>query len=95
MHDVHLRNWRLSLVLGVPVLGVVGLLLAELARTVDRILDGTGVIWRVGKSIANNTIHIPLLVRTNQTVARISSTADRVAEETARIQRAVGDGTVE
>jgi hypothetical protein len=95
LNDQHLRNWRLSVVLGVPVLGVVGLLVAALARTVDRILDGTGVIWRVGKSIANNTIHIPLLIRTNQTVARISSTADRIAAETARLRRVVNDGTVE
>ena len=82
------RYWRISLGLGMVVIGAVALLLSALTATVAKIEAGAAEIWRVGKLIANNTVHIPLLVRTNQVLAQILPAADRIAGATARIQQA-------
>ncbi len=87
---VIVRYWRVSLGLGVVVVGAVALLLTTLARTAEKIEAGAAEIWRVGKLIANNTVHIPLLVRTNQVAGEILSATDGIAAATERIQRAVG-----
>ncbi len=84
------RYWRLSLGIGLVVIGAVGLLLGMLARTVTQIEAGAAEIWRVGKLIANNTVHVPLLVRTNQIAGDILLAADGIADATERIGRAVG-----
>lgn len=86
---VVVRPWRISLGLGLVVIGAVALLLSTLARTVDRIETGAAEIWRVGKLIANNTVHVPLLIRTNQVVAEVLPAADDIAAATGRIGRAV------
>ncbi len=83
------RYWRISLGLGLAVVGAVGLLLEVLARTASQIEAGAAEIWRVGKLIANNTVHVPLLVRTNQIVAEILPAADRIARATERVEQAV------
>ncbi len=88
---VVVRYWRISLGIGLVVIGAVALLLSTLARTVAQIEAGAAEIWRVGKLIANNTVHIPLLVRTNQIVAKIQPAADGIARATERIRRAVGE----
>ncbi len=87
------RYWRISLGIGVVVIGAVALLLSTLATIVARIEGGAAEIWRVGKLIANNTVHIPLLVRTNQIVSEILPAADGISRATERIQRAVGGDT--
>ena len=84
------RNWQLSLAGGLVVIGAVAALLEILARTTEQIEGGVAEIWRVGKLIANNTVHIPLLVRTNQIVGDIARAADGIARATARIQQSVG-----
>lgn len=90
------RYWRVSLGIGLIVIGAVALLLETLVQTVARIEAGAAEIWRVGKLIANNTVHVPLLVRTNQVAGEIVSTADGIAGATGRIGRAVlGDDPVE
>lgn len=88
------RYWRVSLGIGMVVIGAVALLLSTLAKIVTRIERAAAEIWRVGKLIANNTVHVPLLVRTNQIVGGILPAADGIARATARIHRAVvgGDG---
>ena len=92
--NVVVRYWRISLGIGLAVIGAVALLLSTLAAIVARIEAGTAEIWRVGKLIANNTVHVPLLVQTNQVVADILPAADGIARATERIQRAVvGDPT--
>src|SRR5919197_1539451 len=83
------RYWRTSLALGVVVLGAVMALLEILTRTAKSIEATAASIWQTGKLIANNTVHVPLLVRTNQLVGDISSSADRIAAATERIQSAV------
>lgn len=88
------RYWRLSLAIGMAVIGVVALLLSVLTRTVDRIEAGAAEIWRVGKLIANNTVHIPLLMRTNRIAADIVGAAEGIERATARISQSVAsDGT--
>jgi len=80
----------------VVVTGVVALLLTMLARVTEQIEEGVAEIWRVGQLLANNTVHIPLLARTNQSVDAMLPKADRVAAATGRIQRAVvGDKSAE
>jgi hypothetical protein len=67
--------WSVSLLLGVVVLVVVALLLELIcrgARRIERIVDQ---IWIAGQGLANNTIHIALLHRTNLTAARILDAA--------------------
>ncbi|HEV2073596.1 MAG TPA: hypothetical protein VGR29_08150 [Thermomicrobiales bacterium] len=86
---VIIRYWRVSLGMGLVVIGAVALLLDTLAKTTTRIEAGAGEIWRVGKLIANNTVHVPLLVRTNQITADILPVVDGIASETMRIGRAV------
>ena len=67
--------WGVSLGLGAVVLVVVTVLL-ELIRRAAREIEATvGEIWTAGKGVANNTIHIALLHRTNWTVARILDAA--------------------
>jgi hypothetical protein len=88
------RYWRITMGLGMVVIGAVALLLALLARTVEHIQAGVAEIWRIGKLLANNTVHVPLLIRTNQIVGAILPKADGIAAATARIKRAVaGDST--
>jgi len=63
--------WWISLAIGLVVILVVAALLTMIVRTA-RVLDGAvGQIWVVGQRIANNTVHIPLLHRTNQVVDEI------------------------
>lgn len=82
-------RWWLGLALGAVVIGAVAALLETLLRSVRRIEQGAAEVWRVGKLIANNTVHVPLLVRTNQVVDEIAAAADGIARQTARIQGAV------
>ena len=81
--------WWISLAIGVVVTVVVALLLHILARTAEQIDEGAAEVWRVGKLIANNTVHIPLLVRTNQIAGSILAAAGGIAAATGRIGRAV------
>ncbi len=63
--------WGISLALGVVVLVVVAGLLELILRSARRIEGVVGDIWTAGQGVANNTIHIALLHRTNLTAGRI------------------------
>ncbi len=80
--------WWISLALGIVVIVVVAILLHILTRTAEQIHEGSAEVWRVGTLIANNTIHIPLLARTNQIAGGILAAADGIATATGRIRRA-------
>ena len=67
--------WTLSLVLFFVVVGVVALLLTVILRTVRRVHGGASAIWTTGQKVANNTIHIALLQRTNHLAGRIRGAA--------------------
>lgn len=91
-HRAARRYWGGTLLAGVAILGVVAALLEMIARTADEIDAAVAEVWRVGKLIANNTVHIPLLVRINQHAAGILGHADRIAAATTRIERKVTGG---
>ena len=73
-HAVH-TVWGVSLVVGVVVLVVVAVLLELIRRTAREIQTTVEDIWTAGKGVANNTIHIALLHRTNFFGAKILEVA--------------------
>jgi membrane protein YdbS with pleckstrin-like domain len=79
--------WWASLALGSIVALVVTLLLWRIHRAARSIHDRVGAIWMVGQRIANNTVHIPALYRTNETVARILEQALRIERSAVAIER--------
>lgn len=70
--------WWISLALLVVVTIVVALLLTAVLRTGRAIEHTAGDIWTTGKLVANNTIHIPLLVETNRIAGAILATAVKI-----------------
>ncbi len=70
--------WSLSIVLLLVVAAVVALLLTLVLRTARSILGAAGDIWTMGKLVANNTIHIPLLRETNRLAGEILGTAVKI-----------------
>lgn len=87
------RYWTISLVGGVVVIVAVAKLLHMLTTTAEQIQAGVHQIWLTGKRIANNTVHIPMLVQTNQMAAQILEAADGIASATGRIERTVTGGS--
>ncbi len=80
------RVWTVSLVLFAVVLVVVALLLTLILYEARRVLGGVKAIWVTGQKIANNTIHIPLLIQTNHVAGRILASAGGIAAATAAVQ---------
>lgn len=85
--------WRVSLLVGAVVIGVVALLLRTLTQTAEQINAGAAEIWRVGKLIANNTVHVPLLLRTNQVAEELLRTSEGITDATTRITSTVAGST--
>ena len=87
-----IRNvWTLSLVVFVVVLIVVAVLLTLILRTAVEIRGGVSAIWNVGQRIANNTIHLALLGKTNMVATKILKSAVGVIAATAAIQAHAAD----
>ena len=87
-----IRNvWTLSLVVFVVVLVVVAILLTLILRAATDIRDGVAIIWNVGQRIANNTIQLSLLSKTNDAAKRILTSAVGVIGATAAIQTHAAD----
>lgn len=83
--------WILSLVIFAVVLIVVAVLLTLILRTARQIRGGVSAIWNAGQRVANNTIHLALLDRTNHIAGRILQSAGGVAAATGAIaQHAAG-----
>ena len=80
------KIWTLSLVIYAVVLVVVLVMLILILRTARQIRAGVGQIWIVGQKIANNTIHIPLLIKTNDVAGRILGSAGGIVAATAAIK---------
>ena len=78
--------WWVSLVIFLVVLAVVALLLTLILKTVRRIEQGVAQIWTVGQLVANNTVHIPLLMTTNRAVSAIYGEAGQILGAATRIQ---------
>jgi hypothetical protein len=78
--------WWMSLLLGVVVSGVVALLLWLIHRSAAVIDGHVARIWDVGQRVANNTVHIPALIKTNEVAGQILGTALRIDAGTAAIE---------
>ncbi len=79
------RVWIVSLAIYGVVVLVVALLLTLIVREARRITAGVAAIWTVGQKVANNTIQIALLDRTNHVAAQILASAKGVVGATAAI----------
>jgi len=78
--------WMITLGVFVAVLVVVAILLTLILRTARDITGGVTAIWNVGQRIANNTIHIALLRKTNVVAGKILGSAVGVVNATAGVQ---------
>lgn len=78
--------WITSLAIFAVVLVVVAILLTLIVREARRITAGVSEIWNVGQRIANNTIHIALLEKTNHVAGRILESAGGVVAATAAVK---------
>lgn len=78
--------WWTSLALGVVVAGVVALLLWLIHRTAATIDRRVAAIWDTGQRVANNTVHIPTLYKTNEVAGQILATAMRIDAGAAAIE---------
>ena len=79
--------WITSLVIYVVVVAVVVVLLTLILQTAKQIHGGVEAIWTTGQKVANNTIQIPLLARTNHLVAQILASAVRTAGAVGAVER--------
>ena len=77
--------WLVSLILFAVVLAVVAALLTLILVTAKRIRAGVSAIWNAGQKVANNTVHLALLDRTNHLAAAILKSAGGVAAATGAI----------
>ena len=83
--------WIVSLIIFAVVLVVVAVLLTLILVTAKRIRTGVSAIWNAGQKVANNTVHLALLDRTNHIAGRILQSAGGVAGATGAIaQHAAG-----
>lgn len=82
--------WTWSLVIYFVVVGVVAVLLTMILMATRQIKAGAGAIWVSGQKVANNTIQIPLLARTNFLVSRILESAGRTAAAVAAVEQHAG-----
>ena len=80
--DAAQQVWMLSLGIFVVVLLVVAALLTLILSTAKQIHGGVSAIWTVGQKVANNTIHLALLQRTNHLAGLILQSAGGVAAAT-------------
>jgi uncharacterized protein YoxC len=78
--------WWVSLGIGVVVIAVVAVLLTLIVRTARQIDGAVSEIWTVGQRVANNTVHIPLLHRTNRVVDAILDRAAGIDGAAAAIE---------
>lgn len=78
--------WTITLAVFVTVLVVVAILLTLILTTAKRITGGVSAIWNVGQRIANNTIHIALLKKTNLVAGNILASAVGVVGATAGVK---------
>ncbi|XWN32843.1 MAG: hypothetical protein ROR55_07095 [Devosia sp.] len=81
----HETLWWTAIVLAVVVTVVVAVLLTAILRTAKDIEAGAAVVWANGQRVANNTIHIPLLYRTNEAVSTILERAGGILATSNRI----------
>ena len=79
--------WIISLVVYLVVVAVVAVMLTLILHTVREIHAGASAIWTAGQKVANNTIHIALLIRTNRLAERILAAAGGTAQAVAAVEQ--------
>ena len=89
--DTVVRIWGLSLAIFFVVVAVVAFLLLQIFRGAQAVHDVVADIWTVGQKVANNTIHVALLKRTNAVAGRILAAATGVVHATAAIEAHAAD----
>lgn len=77
--------WIVTLVMFAVVLLVVATLLTLILMTSKHIHAGVSAIWNAGQKIANNTVHLAMLDRTNFLGGAILESAGKVAAATGAI----------
>lgn len=80
------KVWITSLVIYFVVVAVVAVLLTLIYNTAKQIRAGVSAIWNAGQRVANNTIHIALLDKTNAVAAQILGSAAGVVAATAAVK---------
>ncbi len=70
--------WALAILLALVVTGIVAILLRQVIRTAEAIEAGCAEIWARGQRVANNTIHLANLHRTQEATERIAGRAGRI-----------------
>ena len=80
--DAVQQVWLVSLGVFVVVLLVVAALLTLILMTARQIHGGVSAIWNVGQRIANNTVQLAMLDRTNHLAGRVLESAARLAAAT-------------
>ena len=88
-----LTIWTWSLVGGGVVILIVVALLLAIIVTARRIDNHALEIWKVGKSIAANTVSIWMLNRTNQIAREILTTAQSMDAAVKSLAEKLGKGT--
>lgn len=84
--------WWGSIILALVVTVVVAVLLTGIVRAARRIHQVAADIWTHGQRVANNTVHIALLDRTNFLFKGILTEAAGVAKAAGQIEEAVTRG---
>ena len=84
--DTVRQVWVTTLVIYGVVLVVVAGLLTLILRAARRITAGVAEVWNTGQKIANNTVHIALLDKTNAVAAEILASAKGIVGATAAIK---------
>ena len=82
--------WIASLVIFAVVLVVVAILLTLILLTARQIRAGVSAIWNAGQRVANNTVHLALLDRTNHIAGGILKSAVGVVAATATMAHHAG-----
>ena len=78
--------WWSSLALGVVVSVVVATLLWLIQRTAKTIDGRVSHLWDTGQRVANNTVHVPALVKTSEVAGQILAVALRIDAGAAAIE---------
>ena len=89
--DTDLVLWWLALGLAWAVVLVVAILLELITRTAHRIHQAVSDIWTGGTHIAQNTVTLALLQRTNHLAGELLQSAGRIAAAAGRIRAASGE----
>ena len=90
LSDTELQLWWLAVALAGVVVVVVAVLLEWIVRTAHRIHRTVSDIWTGGTHIAQNTVTIALLQRTNYLAGELLGSAGHIARASARLRRATG-----